>query len=341
MDIIEKSPAELEKEFYSKKFYLSYSGLSKLMYSPNLFYRHYILQQREEKIEAYLIDGKVIHCLLLDDGSFDKQFILSPSIVPSGNTKLVVDKVYAHHVSIQEYPVISPQNLEGYKSIILDILKEINLHQSLKTDQQRIDKILTEETKAYFEFLKTKGKKDIIDNETLTRCTEAVEALKADQTACSLLGILRHELENIDIFNEIPLKSELNDIYKFGIHGVIDNIKIDYDTKKVYVNDLKTTSKSITEFQDSVDYYNYWIQAAIYERLVKDGFKELLTEEWEIIFHFVVIDKYNQVYCFKVTPSTLYIWQDKLELKLKEFEWHYTEKVYKLPYAFAKGEIIL
>ena len=88
---------ELINEFYSKEFYLSYSGLNKLLYSPSLFYKHYILQQREDKLESYLIDGKVIHCLLLDDGSFDQQFILTPGTLPTGNTRSVVDKIFEIH----------------------------------------------------------------------------------------------------------------------------------------------------------------------------------------------------------------------------------------------------
>ena len=38
-----KTPAELEQEFYSKPLYLSYSGLNKLLFSPKLYYKHYIL----------------------------------------------------------------------------------------------------------------------------------------------------------------------------------------------------------------------------------------------------------------------------------------------------------
>ena len=138
---------DLVKEFYSKPFYLSYSGLNKLLYSPALFYKHYILQQREEKLDSYLIDGKVIHCLLLDNGSFDEQFILMPSTLPTDNTRKLVDRIYDQ---VKEAPGL----LENYTVEILEYLKEIKLHQSLKTDQQRLDKILTDDAKSYFEFLK-------------------------------------------------------------------------------------------------------------------------------------------------------------------------------------------
>jgi hypothetical protein len=332
---IEKTPAELQQEFYSKPLYLSYSALSKMMYSPSLFYRHYVLQQREEKLDTYLIDGKVIHCLLLDDGSFDKQFMLMPSALPTGNTKSVVDKVYD---IVKEAPGI----LGNYTVEIIEVLKEIKLHQSLKTDAQRIDKIVTEESKSYFEFLKIKGNKDLLDEETMKRCNEAVTAIRNNELCSGLLGLVRHEMENLDVFNEIALSSEpFEDKYPFGLKGILDNIKVDYDRKKIYVNDLKTTGKTILDFKDTVEYFNYWAQMAIYERLVREAFKELLTEEWVIDFHFVVVDKYNQVYPFQVSRETMDLWQQKLEVKLTEFQWHYKEKRYELPYQFAISNVIL
>jgi len=341
---VEKTPAELMQEFYTKKLYLSYSGLSKMMYSPSLYYRHYILQQREEKLESYLIDGKVIHCLLLDDGSFDKHFMLIPSSLPTGNTKLVVDKVYD---IVKEAPGL----LENYTVEIIDILKEINLHQSLADDKKdlsntgdkkRLEKILTEESKSYFEFLKIKGEKDLLDTETMQRCNEAVTAVRNDARCSNLLGLIRHEMENIDVFNEILVTTEpIDKEQPFGLKGILDNIKVDYDAKKIYVNDLKTTGKTIVDFRDTVEYFNYWIQAAIYERLIRDSFKDLLTEEWEIITHFIVVDKYNQVYPFKVSSDTMNEWQVRLNGALAEFKWHYTEKKYDLPYAYATCDIVL
>lgn len=329
--------SELEKEFYSKKLQLSYSGLSKFFYSPRLFYNQYVLKQKEEQLDGHLIDGKIIHCLLLDDGSFDKQFLLGSSNLPTENTKLVVDRVYTQ-ASIQKD---FSQDLWDHKDIILEVLKDIKLHQSLKTDAQRLEKIITEASKNYFAFLAIKGSRDIIDQETLSRCNEAVTAVKNDSTACFLMGLFRDELENIDVFNETTMSLDKLGDHKFGIRGILDNIKVDYDTKKVYINDLKTSTKSLTDFPETVEYFNYWAQACIYENLVKENFKELLTEEWEVLFHFIVVDKFNQVYCFKVSTATMKGWQDKLEGKLREFDWHYTERKFKLPYVYAIGEVTL
>lgn len=327
--------AELEKAFYSKPFYLSYSGLNKLLYSPNLFYKHYILQQREEKLDTYLIDGKVIHNLLLEDGSFDKSFILLPSTLPTGNSRLVIDKIYDR---VKEGPGL----ISDYKTEILEILKQINLHQSLKTDEQRIAKIITEETISYFEFLKVKGKKDLIDSETLQRCNEAVDVLRADNKACDLLGIFQSGMENSKIHNELELSLDSSVILKpFGLKGIVDNIKIDFDNKTVYINDLKTTGKTISDFEETIQFYNYNLQAAIYHRLVKEKLKDIINADWKIVFHFIVVDKYNQVYCFEVSTVTMMIWQDELNRALVEAEWHYKNNKYKLPFRFEISQVIL
>jgi hypothetical protein len=328
-----KTPAELEQEFYAKPFNISYSGLNKLLYSPKMFYNHYILKQREDRTDSHLIDGKVIHGLLLNDGSFEENFILLPSTLPTGNSRTVVDKVYSQ--------AEDPGTLADYGTQILDILKEINLHQSLKTDDQRLSKIITEETVSYFEFLKSKGNRDLIDSETLQRCNEAVTLLKADSKVCELLGLYRSEMENIDMFNEIELSSDAIGIENIGLKGVADSIQINHDKKIIYINDLKTTGKTITDFPETVNFYNYSIQAAIYTRLVKEVYKHIITPEWIVVFNFIVIDKYNQVYCFKVSDTTLEMWDFELSDRLVELYWHYKNNNYSLPYNFATSQVIL
>jgi len=304
-----------------------------MLFSPMLWYKHYVLQQREEKVESYLIDGKVIHTLLLDDGSFDKNFILLPSTLPTGNSRLVIDKLFA---KAQE------GTLTDKSSTIIEILKEINLHQALKTDEQRLAKIITEETTSYFEFLKSKGKRDLIDSETLQRCNEAVDILRNDSRTGDLLGLYKSEMENIEMFNEIELSID-KDITQlsFGLKGIADSIQVNHDKKCIYINDLKTTGKTISDFEETIKFYNYNLQAAVYHRLVRHHYKSILKDDWTLHFNFIVIDKYNQVYCFEVSKSTLSLWEDELKKKLLEADWHYKNKQYNLPYKFATSQVIL
>jgi hypothetical protein len=143
----------------------------------------------------------------------------------------------------------------------------------------------------------------------------------------------------VDIYNEQFLNAETDK--PFGLKGVVDNIKINFDEKIIYINDLKTTGKTITDFKETIEFFNYWAQAAIYERLVRYKFSDLITEEWKVVFNFIVIDKYQQVYPFEVSSETMNNWQLKLESNLDEAAWHYTNREYTLPHQFATGKVIL
>ena len=67
-------------------------------------------------------------------------------------------------------------------------MKDMNYHQSLKTDQQRLDKILTNEMAGYWNFLRTKGNKTLIDQESLIFCKTAVDIIKLNPEICNLIG---------------------------------------------------------------------------------------------------------------------------------------------------------
>jgi hypothetical protein len=140
---------EMEK-FYQKKFYFSYSGLNKLLYSPAAFYSHYVLNQREDSTDPHLVGGRVLHCLLFEPEKYDEHFTSLPGKLPSDNPRKIIDNIFRIHLGYENNSLL----LEDYSQDILTQLLTANLYQNLKTDQQRIDKILTEEHKEYFEFLK-------------------------------------------------------------------------------------------------------------------------------------------------------------------------------------------
>jgi hypothetical protein len=343
-----------EHEFFAKQFQMSYSGLNKLVFSPALFYKHYVLNQREEEMSPALLNGKVIHCLLLDDGSFNNQFILLPGTMPGDNTKKVIHKVFE---KCQEGDVMST-DLKQYPDEIVAMLAEMNLHQALTDDkkadkdgvqrtgdQKRVDKIVTPESQEYFEFLFMKGERDVVDIPTMEYCTEIVEQLRADEKVMYMLG-MGDVPEHVQSMNEIMIESdEVSNIgFPFGLRGILDNVKIDHEAKIIYVNDLKTTSKSIADFPETVDFWNLWMQAAMYKKLVTQEFlvnNKLDPSEWKIEFAFIVVDKYKQVYPFKVTDQTMANWELQLEIKLSEAKWHFENQRFDLPYIYATTEVKL
>lgn len=315
----------IEERFFQKEFFFSYSGLNKLLYSPRAWYRHYVLNEREDRIDLHLIEGKVIHALLLDEANFNKNFIVSPMKFPSTDTKILLDRVFQY---ARENKCLHCK-LDEHKERILELLKEIDLHQSLKTDQQRIDKIITEPNINYYEFLKTREGKDILDQETFNRCKIDADLLKANPRISDLLK-LNNINKRIKVYNEEPLQRAGFKDLPFGIKGIIDNIVVDDEAKRVYINDIKTTGKTIEEFHETVEYYNYWVQAVIYLLLVKD----LNPNNYPVTFTFIVIDKHQQVYPFEVSKDTMDKWVTRTEELLQKAKWHYKNRKFNLPYKF-------
>ena len=322
---------ELEK-FYSKPFFFSYSGINKLLFSPTLFYSHYILNEREDSVDSHLLAGRVVHCLLLEPANFEKEFLVLPTSLPSGNSCTIVDYIFKDYTSHNNESL----NLEDFEDEIIAYLEEINLHQSLKTDEQRLKKILTDQNKEYFKFLKDKKGKTIVDNDIVTQAIESVQTLKADPDICELLQL---GLDNkLEVHNEMLLEASLPG-YPFGIKGIIDNVVIDKEKQIIFINDLKTTGKPLVDFADSVEFYKYWIQAAIYKRLVEDKFG--IRSGWKIIFTFLVIDKYNMYYPFQVTDTTMKVWEYNLNDILEICKYHYDSRDYNLPYNLANRKVKL
>jgi hypothetical protein len=341
---------ELEHSFYAKEFNLSYTSLSMMMDSPLQFYKEYVLGEKDVKNERYFTKGKIVHYLMLDNGMFDEHFILASNGIPSENTEKVLRIVLTRHLELKESGEEKGESLEDYKEEILDILKAMNLHQSLVDDkkhpfitgdEKRIEKIIDEKSKNYFTFLLNQGNREIIDPETLEKCMVTAELLKADKNICMLLGLdLEGNDPNYGVYNELYHSMRLAG-FPFGLHGVIDNMVVDVRNKTVRINDLKTTSKTVSEFEDSVTKYKYWIQAVIYGLLAKSYLKEVIDETWQIEVRFVVVDKYRQYYAFRVSADSMKEWNVKTAKCLNQAKYHYTSKDYSLPYKFLAGEVEL
>lgn len=328
--------------FYEKKFYFSYSSLSKLLYCPEIFYKEYILGEREVSDAVYLTEGRLIHCLLLEPKRFEEQFIVMTGKLPGDNTKSVIDRVYVHHSILKKEGEHKGDSLTDYNDAILDVLLDMNLHQSLKTDEQRIAKICTPDSLIYWKFMNDSYGKQIIDAEMYERCKAIVDKIKLNPEISSLLK-LNHDSEwwsTTDVFNEIPIEMDLKK-YPFGLKGVVDNIVIDPIDKIIKVNDFKTTNKTLADFPETAKFYRYNLQAAIYNLLVINKYSDLIKEGYKVEFRFVVIDKNHQIYAFLVSDETMKTWIGELQTVLKTADYHYTNKDYTLPYQFKQGTVVL
>ena len=326
-------------QFYKNKFYFSYSSINKLLFSPRSFYSHYVLNQREDSIDPHLVGGRVLHCLLLEPENFEKEFILMPDKFPTDSNRILIDNIFKNYLSIENNTLL----LEEFQKEILTDLSNSNLYQTLKTDQQRLDKILTDQNKNYFEFLKTKQNKALVDPIIYANCIETVAMLKSNKDVRALLYLDKEISDtHITVFNELPLKHNVNNL-PFGYKGILDNVVIDTESKTIFINDLKTTGKGLLDFPETVKYYKYWIQASMYYHLIYDKYVKDKPDakDWTIVITFIVVDKYNQIYPFQVSQESLAAWLKDFDKIIDIVKYHYENKDFTLPYELAIGNVKL
>ena len=330
-----------EEEFFSTKPYISYSGLNKLLYSPALYYKHYILKQRDDINTTAAIEGKLIHCLLLTPDNFDKEYQIVSDSLPSENPKKVIDTVFEYYTILKE-DGDEREDLIEFSSAILDVLADMNLYQSLKTDEQRITKIVdVPKHLDYWFYLKNCRGKTLITQETYEFAQEAVERALQSPVIRAALGLTIDDFNiNVESYNEIELTCELTD-YAFNIHGILDNLVIDHDNKLIKINDFKTTNKDLTTFKESIDFYRYWMQVSFYVLLVKNSI--YYRENYKIEVRFLIIDCYQQVATMLVSDTTLLKWEEATKECFEKANYHLANRIFDLPYEFAQcgGELII
>ena len=208
----------------------------------------------------------------------------------------------------------------------------------MKTDAQRLEKIITPKNAMYWHFLKGSPGKTIIDQEQYDYANKMVEKITSNSHILDLMGFFTDSMSNVTKWNEMYAQAYVMGTTSFKIHGVIDNMVIDHDKKEIRVNDLKKTSKSLSTFEESIDYYNYWMQAAMYVKLASVA----TTFDYPITFRFIVIDPHMQLSTIRISDETMAKWTEKLDQKLKEADHHFKTRNFDLPYShLINGELVL
>ena len=254
--------------------------------------------------------------------------------VPSDNPKKVLERLYVHYSELKSMG--DPRSmLEHFEHAILDILVDMNLYQSLKTDKQRIDKIITEDHKSYWEYMQKCEGKTNIDQGMYDNALAVVEIIKQSAHVMKVMGYTKDSItDNVEMKNEIELAAFPKGL-PFGLRGFIDNLVFDHTNKVIRVNDLKKTSKDLNSFEDSIEYYRYWMQASIYHTLVKNVYLRLPQyADYNFEFRFIVVDPYMQVAPIKISDTTLEIWNRDTNAKIEEAAYHFQTRNFDLPYQF-------
>lgn len=335
LDLVER--LKLEDQFFATPFMMSYSGLNKLLYSPGAFYQHYILKQRDDVVDKGMAEGRLLHCMLFTPEKFDDEFVVLPDSFPSDNPKRVMERLRNHILEV--YPEFvnedaSLATIESVQNAVLDILRDENLYQSLKTDAQRLEKILTDKNMEYLQFLFSSAKKIVVDKDMVKFAEKLKEEIMNKEHIKTLMGF--NELDSQEVYNELQLACFLD--YPFGITGILDNIVVDHKEKIIRINDLKKTSKALSKFHESIEAYNYWLQAALYTMIVHNVKKTTFGVDYPTEFRFVVVDPYMHVAAFKVGEVSMGKFMDMTTDALHIANRHFDDKDFSAPFSVLISE---
>lgn len=338
LDLVER--LKLEEEFFNSSFMMSYSGLSKLNYSPGAFYQHYVLKQRDDVVDKGMAEGSLIHCMILNPEMFDEQFVLLPDVFPSDNPKRVLDRLKTHiaeaYPEVVDIHTMMPlMTKTNISNAVLDILKDENLYQSLKTDAQRIDKIFTDKNLEYLDYLIKSKNKMVVDRAMVEFARNVREKVMAEHHIRELMGF--NENPHHKVYNEMML-ANFSDDYTFGLRGIMDNIVIDHARQVIRINDLKKTAKAASMFKDAIEYYQYWLQVGMYKLIVDSLKNEMLQVDYPVEFRFIVIDPYMHVVPYLISSTTMNMYVDMTKDCLHIADYHFKARDFSAPMSVLTSE---
>lgn len=156
-------------------------------------------------------------------------------------------------------------------------------------------KVITERCSKYYNIMRLAGSKTIISSETYHDVTNMVNALK---NSPATQGYFADNQESSPIRRYYQLKFRANLRLKpedpaVGYRCMMDLAAVDYEDRKVIPVDLKTSSHTEWDFQDSFLQWSYVIQARLYWRILRANmnkdpyFKDFTLEN----YRFIVVNK--------------------------------------------------
>jgi hypothetical protein len=334
-----------------KKFNFSFSSITKLMRDPKAFYNEYILGNYDDSTKKFLDEGTIAHCLILNPEDFYEEIVIMNCKVPSDNPRKIIDTVYKLYgeAKVKEDPM-RQLSLSNFSDHIIEELRKENLYQTLTDsakkdkdgnmftgDEKRLQKIITPDNGVYFATLGNAYKKTIVDFQMIEKAKKKADAVLSHPKASMLLN----QQDNESVRMELDLTCNLAN-YPFGLRGKIDNVKVNNKLKKIIINDVKTTSKTLQAWNNDfkTSPYMYWLQPIIYKELLL-SLVPADVELWTLEVNFIVVDYNNNVYCFPVSVDSLRNWEVGAKIIYDKAKWHYLNNSYNLPYDFLNDLVVL
>jgi hypothetical protein len=238
----------------------SQSRLKKILKHP-YFYLNNQHSDDDEPSEVTLIGDGVDFLLTQNEDVFNDNFVVATVERPTAQMGDYVWELYANRNN--ENPEQIAYDKVGFK------------RDSIEKVQERFK---TEGLAYYNQLLESETKK-LISVTQYNAVLSIVESLKTHPFTQHIFN-----RDSKTKLSQVPLYGKWND---FNMKGLLDLIIYDSSANTIYPIDIKTTSKSLHFFEDTIFDYRYDFQAAFYMELIYQN-TGLLMNEFNITEHPVI-----------------------------------------------------
>lgn len=229
-----------------------------------------------------LLEGSMVDCLITgSQDEFDDLYYVAdyPSI--GDKEQLVAKMLYEkYHDSYELFSYIP-------NDVILSVINEVGWQKNWR-DETRV-RVLSERIAMYYNLIIQADNKTVVDSNTYDRILKMVQTLKTSPTTQGYFAD-NDPMSSVKRYYQLKFRAKFESVC---YRCMADLIIVDYEEKKVYPIDLKTSGHKEWDFQDSFEQWSYMIQARLYWRILKANmsndpyFKDFTLED----YRFIVINK--------------------------------------------------
>lgn len=255
--------------------------------------------------------GTCIHTFFLQPNEFE----VSDYEKPSGKLGYFIERLANYRqkgYSIYDAILKSSEEADYYQNIFKNGSKEAFKNRFIDVFNKGYDyyhKLMTN-------YFKSDKEVFVLSKNLLKRYKECISAIEHNRTIKQLLtqNIFEEKqfLNEIALFSDIKVTLPNGDEKLINFKGKLDSVIIDPEQKKVYLNDIKTTSKGIKYFMDKTyesdnnkkvllgtfTLSDYHVQMAAYMYLLQKYCTEILKlENYTYHCNMWVVETINQFQC--------------------------------------------
>lgn len=307
---------------YRKDPAISQSSLGYLTVHPKYFrHKEFV---KDDSRKDYFVMGGALDTLLTSPARYKELYIEEPNSSPTSEMMLKLCNLYVKHA---HYNKVDPDTSF--------LLAHSNSGYAASGESSVRKKFETADVQNYINFLIQSEGKTVLKKEE-ANTVKSMYHLLTTSDHCKWL--FEKPKKGMEILFQVPIFFKYNEV---ACKGLLDILVIDHKNKTLQIIDLKTTGKSVFAFRQAFVSFNYYIQAAFYNKgleTFKKEFKDLgdISEYKILNFRFLVQERacYNKPIFYITSDLDLHVGQHGGILRnmdtpikgfstlLEELKWH-------------------